>query len=197
MFGSSGPIRNDRSHEGPLVGWCRDSGSRGARCDLDHGPVCRHRTSCAVGSIAARSFPWLAPRGFPAPREEAKLGHHLLLGMKSPSQHLTAASQAAWSVSRTTDPPVLESRDEPPGKGFAHDVVVARANTTGEKQRILIMNGHRGAGKTTLGRALADHFLWPFISKDVLKEIMCDVIANLDDREALQRRLSRTLAGEG
>ncbi len=63
---------------------------------------------------------------------------------------------------------------------------MARANTTGQTQRIVIISGHPGAGKTTLGRALADHFHWPFISKDVFKEIMFDVIGWSDKEWSLK-----------
>jgi len=41
---------------------------------------------------------------------------------------------------------------------------------------VVLVNGLPGTGKTTLGRAIADHFAWPFVSKDVFKEIMFDTI---------------------
>lgn len=54
------------------------------------------------------------------------------------------------------------------------------------RQRIVIISGHPGTGKTTLGRALADHFRWPFITKDAFKEIMFDMIGWSDKQWSLK-----------
>ncbi len=53
-------------------------------------------------------------------------------------------------------------------------------------QRIVIVNGFPGTGKTTLGRAISNHFGWPFISKDVFKEIMLDTIGWSDKQWSLK-----------
>lgn len=52
--------------------------------------------------------------------------------------------------------------------------------------RLVIVNGLPGTGKTTLGRAIADHFRWPFISKDSFKEIMFDAIGWSDKEWSLK-----------
>lgn len=53
-------------------------------------------------------------------------------------------------------------------------------------QRVVIVNGFPGTGKTTLGRAISDHFGWPFISKDAFKEIMFDTIGWSDKEWSLK-----------
>jgi predicted kinase len=40
--------------------------------------------------------------------------------------------------------------------------------------KLIIVNGHPGTGKTTLSREIATQFNLPFISKDVIKEIIFD-----------------------
>jgi predicted kinase len=54
------------------------------------------------------------------------------------------------------------------------------------RQCVVLVNGLLGTGKTTLGRALADHFAWPFVSKDVFKEIMFDTIGWSDKEWSLK-----------
>lgn len=53
-------------------------------------------------------------------------------------------------------------------------------------QRVVIVNGFPGTGKTTLGRAISDHFRWPFVSKDVFKEIMFETIGWSDKQWSLK-----------
>ncbi|MGH9200609.1 MAG: AAA family ATPase [Vicinamibacterales bacterium] len=53
-------------------------------------------------------------------------------------------------------------------------------------QLVVIVSGLPGTGKTTLGRAIADHFGWPFISKDVFKELMFDTIGWSDKEWSLK-----------
>lgn len=50
----------------------------------------------------------------------------------------------------------------------------------------MIINGLPGTGKTTLGRAVSDRFGWPFISKDVFKEIMFDSLGWSDKEWSLK-----------
>jgi predicted kinase len=57
---------------------------------------------------------------------------------------------------------------------------------TKREHRVVIINGFPGTGKTTLGRAVSDHFGWPFISKDVFKEIMFDTIGWSDKQWSLK-----------
>jgi predicted kinase len=54
------------------------------------------------------------------------------------------------------------------------------------EQRLVIISGFPGTGKTTLGRAVSDHFGWPFMSKDVFKEIMFDTIGWSDKQWSLK-----------
>jgi predicted kinase len=54
------------------------------------------------------------------------------------------------------------------------------------KHCVLIVTGLPGTGKTTLGRALSDRFGWPFVSKDVFKEIMFDTIGWSDKEWSLK-----------
>jgi predicted kinase len=54
------------------------------------------------------------------------------------------------------------------------------------KKCVVIVNGLPGTGKTTLGRAIADDFGWPFVSKDVFKEIMFDTIGWSDKEWSLK-----------
>ena len=54
------------------------------------------------------------------------------------------------------------------------------------RQCVVLVNGLPGTGKTTLGRAVADHFAWPFVSKDVFKEIMFDTIGWSDKEWSLK-----------
>ena len=52
--------------------------------------------------------------------------------------------------------------------------------------RVVILNGLPGTGKTTLGRAISGHFGWPFITKDVFKEIMFDTLGWSDKEWSLK-----------
>lgn len=59
-------------------------------------------------------------------------------------------------------------------------------NEDGREQLIVIVNGFPGTGKTTLGRAISDHFGWPFVSKDVFKELMFDTLGWSDKEWSLK-----------
>ena len=41
---------------------------------------------------------------------------------------------------------------------------------------LIIVSGLPGAGKTTLSQRLADHFKFPLVQKDMIKETLCDVL---------------------
>ena len=43
-------------------------------------------------------------------------------------------------------------------------------------QRLIVITGDLAAGKSTLALALSEHYQIPFVTKDSLKEIACDVI---------------------
>lgn len=43
-------------------------------------------------------------------------------------------------------------------------------------QRLIVITGDLAAGKSTLAMALSEHYQIPFITKDALKEIACDII---------------------
>ena len=49
-------------------------------------------------------------------------------------------------------------------------------------QRLIIITGDLAAGKSTLALALSNHYQMPFVTKDALKEIACDIIG-YDTRE--------------
>jgi predicted kinase len=59
-------------------------------------------------------------------------------------------------------------------------------NSDAPERRVVIINGLPGTGKTTLGRAISDHFGWPFISKDVFKEVMFDTLGWSDKKWSLK-----------
>lgn len=48
------------------------------------------------------------------------------------------------------------------------------------KPKLIIVNGHPGTGKTTLGRKITTQFNLPFISKDAIKEIIFDDVGYSD-----------------
>ncbi len=45
---------------------------------------------------------------------------------------------------------------------------------TGTAPRLVLVTGLPGTGKTTVGQRIADHFRWPFITKDRFKELIFD-----------------------
>jgi cytidylate kinase len=55
---------------------------------------------------------------------------------------------------------------------------------------VVLITGLPGTGKTTVGRRIADHFNWPFITKDVFKELIFDGLGWSD--KAWSLRVSAT-----
>ena len=41
---------------------------------------------------------------------------------------------------------------------------------------LIIVSGLPGAGKTTLSQRLADHFVFPLVQKDMIKDTLCDAL---------------------
>jgi ATPase family associated with various cellular activities (AAA) len=52
----------------------------------------------------------------------------------------------------------------------------------GSAPRVVLITGLPGTGKTTVGRRIADHFGWPFITKDAFKELIFNGLGWSDKR---------------
>ena len=61
-------------------------------------------------------------------------------------------------------------------------------------QRLIIITGDLAAGKSTLAMALSERYKIPFITKDALKEIACDIIGYSSREE--NRELSIVATGD-
>ena len=61
-------------------------------------------------------------------------------------------------------------------------------------QRLIVITGDLAAGKSTLAMALSEHYQIPFITKDALKEIACDIIGYSSREE--NRELSSVATSE-
>ncbi len=59
-------------------------------------------------------------------------------------------------------------------------------------ERVILINGLPGSGKTTLARSLAAELSWPLISKDALKEAMAAAVPQVP-AAALGRTASETM----
>ena len=61
-------------------------------------------------------------------------------------------------------------------------------------QRLIVITGDLAAGKSTLALALSNHYQIPFITKDALKEVACDIIGYSSREE--NRELSIVATGD-
>ena len=61
-------------------------------------------------------------------------------------------------------------------------------------QRLIVITGDLAAGKSTLAMALSTRYQIPFITKDALKEIACDIIGYSSREE--NRELSIVATGD-